>query len=230
VQVAGGQSTATFAVTTKTVQTTAVQLQATAQGQTATANLGVTPSAAAVTLTGVSAVLSQGVLRLTVALSGPAGPAGAAVNLGGNNNEVVNLSGRQIVVAAGAASASANFAVTPAATDVNISITATLAAVTKSSLVFIPKAVVSLESLSGPSQIGVNRWGILAVYLTERPPASGPVPVISVSGVINQTQWLVPISTGRSTLGLAFRASGWGQASISVSYGGVTKTYAVTVH
>jgi hypothetical protein len=228
VQVPSGQSTATFPVTTKAVQTaTSVQLQATAQGQTATANLGVTPAASA-SLIGVGAALSQGTLRVTVDLSGPAGSPGVAVNLSGDHNSVVNLSGRQIVVSAGATSASANFAVTPAGTDVSLYVIGTLGAVTKSATVFIPKAAVALSSLSGPSQIDVNRWGFLSVNLSGRPPASGPAPVITVSGVIDRTQWTVPISSGDYALVLAFRAASRGQGSISVSYGGVTKTYTVT--
>jgi hypothetical protein len=64
----------------------------------------------------------------------------------GDNNSVVNLSGRQIVVAAGATSASANFAVTPAATDVNLYVIGTFGAVTKSAMVFIPKAAVAWQA------------------------------------------------------------------------------------
>ena len=235
VQVGAGQTSGTFPVTTKTVTAnTSAQLTASAQGVSATANLGVTAApATAVTLSGVSAQLlpqaNRTKLRLTVTLSGPAGSSGALVVLAGNNPAVVNLSGQQIRVKAKATSAMADFdVVSPSSADVTLAISATLGTTTKTTSITIPKVVVAVSAIRMFGYAPAGQWSYAIVELTD-PASSNEFPVVvTTSGVVDQVRWVSGIERGRSRLTLGFHTFGKGAGTISASYGGVTKTNSVT--
>ncbi len=148
VDIPGGQSSVIFPVATQTVtKTTTVQIRASWLGAQVAANLTVNPSATP-TLSGIVAALIQNGSRLRVTASLTAAARGnTRVNLTGSNNSVVNLSGRQILITAGATSASADFAVVPAAVDVTLLVTGSLGSVVKSTSILIPKTVVTLSEI-----------------------------------------------------------------------------------
>jgi hypothetical protein len=233
VQVPAGQTTVNFPITTKTVSSNAaVQINASAQGRNASASLTVNASAPTAALSSVSAAMQgSSQLSVTVALSAPAGSSGAVVSLASNNSAVINLAGRQITVGAGATSATGTFAVSPGATDATVTISGSFNGVTRSASVFVPKAVsagVVLQSLQAPSQSSAYWWGFATVQLSGNATSASPAPVVTYTGVVNGYMWAVPIAAGRSSLLLGFKASGPGAGTISVSYGGVTKSATVT--
>jgi hypothetical protein len=108
-----------------------------------------------------------------------------------------------------------------------------LGGVTRSTSVLIPKqpttSTVTLARLDGPDSISLGSTGFLWVSLTGRLPVGAPLPVVSATGAVGQTTWLSTQTGGRATLSLAFRGLSRGTGAISVSYGGVTRTYNVTV-
>ena len=233
VMVGGGQTSANFQVATQAVNAaTTVQLQASASGRSVSANLGVNPAEApAPVLRGLAASYSASALRLdiTAVLSAPAPAGGARVGLGANNNGVANLAGQQILIPAGAVSGAASFTVTPPAGSIVLTVTGTVGASTRSASLLVWNPTVTIDAIRAPATIGVNQWVVATVTLTGPAPANGPAPALSVSGAIGQTQWVFPLSAGRNNAIFAYRASARGAGTVSVSYGGVTKSIAVTV-
>ena len=233
VMVSGGQTAASFPVATLTVPADAtVRIQAATFGQAVNTNLEVKAAAATpITLGGVSAVYTAAPssVRVTVTLSAPAGPNGALVTLSGNNESAVAIRNRQINILPGATAGAANFAAARSAADATLTIAATLGSSTRTATVSIPKVVLTVENLRAGSQTRAGRWTFVTVTLSGPALQGSLAPAVTLGGVFTEQQWVVPISPGRSSLILAVRGSAQGTGTVAVTYGGVTKSVAVTV-
>lgn len=234
VVIAGGQTSAVFTVSTLAVPTTTtVQVSATALGTNAAASLTVQAPAPVAQLSSVSAALNQAGtgLVLSVALNAPAPTGGLTVmvnsTLNGSIASVASLVNLPLTVAAGASTATATVPINRGDTNVTLTITATLAGITRSTSVVIPAAPpVSVTAITVAPTVSAQLWYVGTLTLSGPVTASTAKPVFSsTNGIQVKTPLLMPV--GRSTYSFAYKATQSG--TITVSLGGVTRTATVTV-
>jgi hypothetical protein len=230
VSVPAGSSSVQAAVTTSPVgSVTQVVITATLGSVSRQSTLTVNPPALSAVTVSPGAVQGGAPATGTVTLSARAPSAGVMVTLASGNTAAATVPG-SVQIPGG--QTSATFAVTTktvsAATTVNIAATALGRTVIGSVGVNpAPAPQVTVTSVSA-STISANGWALGWVYLSGPAVAGATAPVLTSGGVVDQVSWLSPISPGSTSGMLIFHASARGAGTISVSYGGVTKTATVT--
>ena len=231
VKVAAGATTATFVATTTTVNAS--------NTVTITATYGTTPKTATLTLTALSmskltlesTVPFLHTLDATVALNGAAPQGGATVILTSSNPDLAAVP-ESIVIAAGAQTAKFSIFFEPVSTTTSVTITATYGGVAKAVTVKIAPPVLFGMSILPNSVIGgittpaeVRLTGgatIGGVDVTLSSSNSAVASVPSTFTVPEYKDWVnVPITTSAVTVATT--------VTITVSYGGATKTASITV-
>ena len=234
VTVAGGATSATFAVTTSPVSgSTVVTITATYKGVNRTSVLTVTPPPPTVNALAVSpsAVAGGTSSTGTVTLSGPAPLGGAVVSLSSDNTSAATVPA-SVTVAAGAASATFTIATVPVSSATVARISGLYGGVTRSSNLTVNPP--SLSSLSlNPSTVQGGNSSTGTVTLAGPAPTGGAV--VSLSSDNTSTAAVpssVTVEGGASSATFAVMTSpvsGSTVVTISALYGGLTRTAILTV-
>jgi protocatechuate 3,4-dioxygenase beta subunit len=233
VKVLAGTTSATFAVTSKTVAAAAASnITATYAGATRTAALTVNPPALAGLAVNPASVAGVGTSTATVTLTGPAPTGGAAVSLSSTDATVATTPASVLVPAA---ASSATFSVTTraVAAPATADISAAYAGVTKLATLTVtpPPALDSLTLTSATVTGGIPVTG--TVTLTY-PAVAGGTSVSLTSGNIAAATVPMSVTVPAGTLTRTFSVTTKAVAAnatfnISATLSGVTKTGSLTV-
>lgn len=233
VKVLAGTTSATFAVTSKTVAAAAASnISATYAGATRTAPLTVNPSALAGLALSPASVAGVGTSTATVTLTGPAPTGGATVSLS-STDATVATTPASILVPAAARSATFSVTTRAVAAPATADISAAYAGVTKLATLTVtpPSALDSLTLTSATVTGGVPVTG--TVTLTY-PAVAGGTSVALTSGntaaATVPTSVTVPAGTLTTTFSVTTKAVAANATfNISATCSGVTKTGSLTV-
>jgi subtilase family serine protease len=180
VTIAQGKTSATFNVTTSAVSVSSiVKITATAGGQSAYANLTVTPIAvASLTLSG-SSLYAGGKVTGTVTLNAAAPSAGAAVGISLSNTSLAWLSASEVTIAKGSKQGTFSLRASGVNTASSETVTATLGGVSKTAVVTIdPSYLLSIASSASTLLGGVNT---ATITLTLNAPAGPAGTIVKLS-------------------------------------------------
>ncbi len=230
VTVSAGASSAGFTITTSAV---AVQEQVTISagynGTTKTATLTVTPNVLAGVSVSPVSVTGGTSAQGTATIGGPAPASGAVVLLGSNSGAATVPP--SVTIAAGATSGGFTVTTSAVATSTQATISGSYGGSTRTAtLTVLPAALIAVAvnptsvtggtsaqgtaSIGGPAPVGGA-----VVQLSSNSAAAAVPPSLTIpAGATSATFTIATVSVAAST-----------QATISVSYGGTTKTAALTV-
>jgi hypothetical protein len=230
ITVAGGASSATFALTSTPVASpVAVVITASSGGVSKSVNVTVQP--AVLSTLYVSASVTGGKnLTGTVTLTGPALPAGQTVTLSSSNPAAVVPT--SVTVAGGASSTTFTLATIPVAAAVSATITASSGGVSKSVTVTVLPPALSTFSLS-PAAVkgGLNVTG--AITLNTAAPAGGVTVAVSSANAAAAPPGSVIVPAGLSSATFLIATSPPAASTtgaISATYAGITKAANLTVN
>jgi hypothetical protein len=233
VTVAGGATSATFAITTKPVSTsTSVTITASFGGATRSASLTVAPPTLVGLTVSPSSVIGGSTSTGRAMLNGPAPSGGEVITLASSNPGAA-ATPASVTVGAGSTIATFKVVTTPVSTSTSVSLSATLNGVTFTAvLTVVPPSLTSLSL--NPSNVKAGGDSTCTVTL------SGPVPsggvVISLassnSGAAEVPSTVtVPAGAVKATFEVESNLLVLSQTNvtISASHAGVTRTASLTV-
>ena len=236
VTVAGGASSATFAVATVPVSgSTAVTFSALYGGVTRTAPLTVTPVPVGLSSLGVnpSSVVGGSSSTGTVTLSGPAPGGGAVVSLSSDNTSAATVPA-SVTVAGGASSATFAVTTSPVSGSTAVTISALYGGVTRTAPLTVTPVPAVLSSLGvNPSSVVGGSSSTGTVTLSGPAPGGGAVVSLSSGNTSAATvPTSVTVAGGASSATFVVSTSpvsGSTAVTVSALYGGVTRTTSLTV-
>lgn len=245
VTVPAGVTTATFTVSTSAVSTsTAITISAVYAGTTRTATLNVGPAApppaslASLSLNPTTVTGGTQSSTGTVTLSGAAPSGGAVVSLSSSNTGAARVPA-SVTVAAGATSASFTVSTSVVTTSTAVTISASYGGTTKTSTLTVnpaapPPITLSSLSLNPTSVTGGTQSSTGTVTLSGAAPSGGAVVSLSSSNTgAAQTPSSVMVAAGATSASFTVSTSlvtSSTSVTITASYGGTTRTAALTVN
>jgi subtilase family serine protease len=202
VTVAGGQTSATFPITTTAVSTkTAVVVAATFGSVTKKVTLSVIPpTVTKIAVAPVSILGASGPVVATVTLNGPAPKGGKSVNVSSSDTTIATLASATAIVAEG--QTQRTFAVSPLAvsSDSTVAIVATDGAVVKSANLVVKAATLTGVSLAASPVLGGTSASFTVTLSGPAGPAGNVVTLSSSNpGLASFATASVVVPSGKST-------------------------------